>query len=346
MMKDIHSILSYWFGENINTWSKTYPLNTRLWFKVNENVDQEIKIKFEKYVIESTQPNSDLYQRWQTTDQGRLALIILLDQFTRNMYRGTAKMFEFDSLALSIALNIVNDVNHVNIYSLPERLFIYLPLIHSEDLAHTKRGAELSEQLASEVTQRDIRRRYATNATGARTHQQVIETFGRYPRRNAVLGRESTPEEEEYLKTARNGFVKSVQRVEKMPTPVPTQSRLKILVLHGCPQNSLTLKRSAKKLFKSLNDIATFHFANAPLPYNPTGEVREQLVDAFGDGNLPETNYQRQWWNASKDNRFYHHIDVSLQYIDKLFKSDGPFDGIFGFSVRIILYKQKTNLFV
>ena len=61
--------------------------------------------------------------------------------------------------------------------------------------------------------------------------------------------------------------------------------------------------------------------------------MKEKLLAAFGEGNLPETNYQRQWWNASKDNKIYHHLDVSLSYIDKLFQSEGPFDGIFGFSV-------------
>ncbi|CAF4577788.1 unnamed protein product [Rotaria sp. Silwood1] len=160
----IEQIYSYWFGENINTWSKTYPLNTKLWFKVQEQVDREIKEKFEGLLIDAARPNSDLYQRWKKTDRGKLALIILLDQFSRNMYRGTAKMFEFDSLALSLALEITEHCTHIKSYSLPERLFIYLPLVHSENLIYTTKGADQLEQLASEVTQRDVRRRYATNA--------------------------------------------------------------------------------------------------------------------------------------------------------------------------------------
>ncbi|CAF3833172.1 unnamed protein product [Rotaria sordida] len=335
----IEQIYSYWFGENINTWSKTYPLNTKLWFKVQERVDQEIKEKFEGLLIDAAKLNSDLYQRWKTTDQGKLALIILLDQFSRNMYRGTVKMFEFDSLALSLVLEITEDPIHIKSYSLPERLFLYLSLIHSENLVYTTKGADLLEQLTSEVTQRDVRRRYATNARLARVHQQLIELYGRYPHRNHLLGRRSTPEEEEYLKTARNGFVRSVQTIQcpssSIPMPADTPSTyppLKILVLHGFHQNSNSLKRSAKKLFRELKGIATFYFANAPLPYNPTGEVKEQLLAAFGDGNLPEAGYQRQWWNASKDSKIYHHLDVSLHYVDKLFKSDGPFDGVLGFA--------------
>jgi uncharacterized protein (DUF924 family) len=342
----IESIYSHWFGENINTWSKSYPLNIKLWFKVNEQVDQEIKDKFENFLIDAATPNSNLYQRWQTTDRGKLALIILLHQFPRNIYRGTQKMFEYDPLALKLALKIIDDPSHITSYSLSERLVIYLPFVHSEDLVHTTKGAELMNDLVSEVTQRDLRRRYAANARAAKNHQQVIELFGRYPQRNNILGRESTTNEEEYLKTAHNGFIKSIQiikptavePVSSSENPCSTQMKyplLKILVLHGLSQNANTLKRGAKKLFKSLNDIATFYFANAPLPYKPTGEVKEQLLTAFEDENLPETNYQRQWWNASKDSKIYHYLDLSLHYIDKLFKSEGPFDGIFGFSVCV-----------
>ena len=343
-IQGIESIYSYWFGTNINTWSKTYPINTKLWFRVNEQVDREMQEKFESFLTDASASNSDLFQRWKTTDRGKLALILLLDQFTRNIYRGTAKMFAFDPLSLQLALEIIENPTHVKVYSLPERLFIYMPLVHSEELIHTTKGADLMNDLASEVTQRDLRRRYTANARSARVHQQVIELFGRYPHRNHLLGRETTPDEEAYLKTAHNGFVKSVQTMapsateqidsqEVSPSTEPGQPPLKILVLHGFHQNANSLKHSAKKIFKSLKDIATFYFANAPLPYNPTGEVKDQLIAAFGDGNLPETNYQRQWWNASKDSKVYHHLDVSLDYIDQLFKAEGPFDGILGFAV-------------
>ncbi|UJR07920.1 hypothetical protein I4U23_012203 [Adineta vaga] len=250
-------------------------------------------------------------------------------------------MFEFDRFALQLASDIIHDPTHVTIYSLPERLFIYLPFVHSEELLHTTKGADLMNDLAAEVTQRDLRRRYTANARAAKTHQQVIESFGRYPHRNQLLGRESTIDEEKYLKTARNGFIQSVNKTTTKPNSenctitheLPsTGPLLKILVLHGFHQNANSLKRSAKKIFKSLKDVATFHFANAPLPYDPTGEVKEQLLAAFGDGNMPDVGYQRQWWNASKDSKTYHHLDVSLHYIDQLFKTEGPFDGIFGFA--------------
>lgn len=350
----IESIYTYWFGENIDTWFKTYPLRTKLWFKADEKIDREIKEKFEKFLIDATtETSNNLNERWQTTPRGKLVLIILLDQFTRNIYRGTRKMFEYDPIALKLALEIIDDPTHGTIYSLPERLFVYLPLVHSENLVYTTKGADLMNDLASQISQRDIRKPYVSNARSAKTHQQVIELFGRYPHRNQILGRQSTDDEEKYLKTAHNTFVLSVQPVKpKLVEPVDQNEipcsiqsdrpRLKILVLHGFRQNANSLKRSAKKLFKDLKDIATFHFANAPLPYSPTSEVKEQLVAVFGDENLPETTYQRIWWNASADSKTYHHLDVSLHYLDKLFQSEGPFDGIFGFAVCSFTFPKKN----
>ena len=121
--------------------------------------------------------------------------------------------------------------------------------------------------------------------------------------------------------------------VETIPEIKSDRPRMKILVLHGFRQNANSLKRSAKKLFKDLKDIASFHFADAPLPYKPSSDLKEQLLAVFGDENLPETSYQRIWWNASADSKIYHHLDVSLHYLDQLFQSNGPFDGILGFAV-------------
>ncbi|CAF1148717.1 unnamed protein product [Didymodactylos carnosus] len=340
----INTIYNYWFGDNVNTWSKSYPLLTKLWFKFQRDTDREIQEKFEKYLIEASNKDGDIYKRWQSTCRGKIVLILLFDQFSRNIYRGTPDMFKYDQLALDLTLEIVNE-QHVTLYSLPERIFLYFPLIHSENLIYTTKGVQLMNDLPSSITQRDLRKRYLSIARATKTHQHIIELFGRYPHRNQLLGRQSTKDEEDYLKTARNEFIKSVQSMKPpsplentttnntSPTPaLQTEQPLKILVLHSFRQNANSLRRTTKKLVKLLKGIATFYFANAPLPYNPTGEIKLELLSAFGDGNLPETSYQRQWWNASKDNRSYHHLDVSIHYIDQLFKSDGPFDGILGFS--------------
>jgi uncharacterized protein (DUF924 family) len=355
-IQSIERVYSYWFGEHANTWSKTYPLKTKLWFKAQQHVDEDIRDKFESLLVDAATSNSDLYQRWQTTHRGKLVLIVLFDQFSRRMYRSTANMFEFDALAMRLAVPIVNDPAHVTVYSLPERIFLYHPLVHSESAVYTDEGARLLERLVSDVSQRHVRRRYATNAQSARVDAQIIARFGRYPDRNDVLGRASTPDEHEYLQRARNRFIRSVPTSNEPVGPSSRDTRqassnettpqlLRILVLHGLHQNGTTLKRKAKKVFAALKGTATFYFANAPMPYTPTGQVREQLLATFGDNNLPDTSYQRQWWNASADEKTYHHLDVSLRYIEQLFKSDGPFDGVLGFSVgdRRLSTDKRTN---
>ena len=334
----IDKIHSYWFGEIINTWSKSYPLNTKLWFKTQETVDRYIKEQFEPFLLAAVASDSSLYGRWQTTDRGKLALILLLDQFSRHMYRGTAKMFEYDPLALQIALDIIAHPTYIDTYSLPERLFVYLPLVHSENLVHATKGAQLLEALVPQVTRRDIRRRYETSAQAAQSDRRVIELFGRYPDRNGLLGRQSTADEEIHLSKAGSEVSPSEPKIKSDLRAADASSNdphLRILVLHGSHQNSNSLKRSAKKVFKNLKGIATFYFANAPLPCNPTGDVKGQLLAPFGEDNSPNIDYQRQWWNASTDSKIYHHLDVTLHYLDKLFKSEGPFDGVLGFSVRI-----------
>ncbi|CAF1380591.1 unnamed protein product, partial [Didymodactylos carnosus] len=345
----INTIYDYWFGKNTNTWSKAYPLMTKLWCKVQYDTDKTITEKFEKYLIEASNNDSGMYHRWQLTDRGKLVLILIFDQFSRNIYRSTPKMFAYDQLALNLSLQIINE-QHITLYSLPERIFIYFPLVHSENIIYTTKGVQLMNDLLTSVTQRDLRKQCRSIAQSCRTHQHLLELFGRYPHRNQVLGRQSTHDEETYLKTARNEFVNSVNSIKPQPTLEINDSNnnsstavaksvqpLKILVLHSFRQNANSLRRTMKNLLKELKDIGTFFFADAPLPYNPTSEVNQELLPTFDDGNLPETSYQRQWWNVSKDNRMYHQLDVSIYYLDQLFKSAGPFDGILGGTLAGIL---------
>lgn len=324
----IDLIYAFWFDETMDTWSKTYSLNTKLWFRAQKRVDQKIKDKFEKYLIDAATANSSLHQRWQTNHRGKLTLLILFDQFSRHIYRGTAKMFDFDYLALNLALNIIDDPTQIVSYSLAERIFVYFPLVHSENLIYTTKSTELLTELVLQVSQRDLRKQYHTIARSAKSQNKIIKLFGRYPDRNDLLGRQSTPEEHEYLE--KKPSTRIPNSTSKLTRSKPL---LKILVLHSSHQNANTLKYNAKKVFNELKDVATFYFANAPLPYNSTGEVKEQLLAVFDDKNLSETTYQQQWWYTSKDDKIYHYLDISLYYIDQLFKSEGPFDGILGFAV-------------
>ena len=126
----IDLIYTHWFGATMDAWLRKYPLNIKLWFKVQKKVDQEIKEKFGKYLIETAISNSSLHRRWQSTHRDKLVLIILFGQFSRKIYRNTTKMFEFDSFAVNLALEVIDDATHITSYSLARRsLSIFLLFI-------------------------------------------------------------------------------------------------------------------------------------------------------------------------------------------------------------------------
>lgn len=154
------------------------------WFRKDERFDREFRDRF--LGAHEAALRGDL-GAWAWNAEGALALLILLDQFPRNAFRGRPRMFESDALARGIARQAVQagldaamdaDLRH----------FFYLPFLHSEDLADQDLGVELTRTLGGEAL------RFAV------LHRDVIEKFGRFPHRNAVLGRTTTPEEERFLR--------------------------------------------------------------------------------------------------------------------------------------------------
>jgi uncharacterized protein (DUF924 family) len=135
---------------------------------------------------------------WASTPYAALALIIVLDQFPRNMFRGEARAFESDALALAVARKAV-DHGFDSLYRPVERPFAYLPFEHSEDLAVQRRSLALFGSMAHIPES-------ATSIDYARRHYEIIVRFGRFPHRNQVLGRASTLEELEFLKQPGSGF--------------------------------------------------------------------------------------------------------------------------------------------
>jgi len=123
---------------------------------------------------------------WANDAQGALALLILLDQFPRNAFRGTARMFETDTKAREIARQAVH-AGSDQAFDAPLRNFFYLPFMHSEQLADQDLGVQLARTLGDEPL------RYAI------LHRDIIEKFGRFPHRNALVGRATTPEEQRFL---------------------------------------------------------------------------------------------------------------------------------------------------
>ena len=141
---------------------------------------------------------------WLGGLRGRLAMVLLTDQFPRNIWRGEAAAFAFDVLALrwakeTIARGLDRDARPI------ERVFLYLPLEHSEDLADQREAVRLFDALGGEVAAA-ARPAFAGYLDYARRHLEIIERFGRFPHRNAALGRETSPAEAEFLRQPGSRF--------------------------------------------------------------------------------------------------------------------------------------------
>ena len=175
-------ILSFWFG----TADMKSDIERRdVWFKATPEFDDEIKIRFLK--IHETAA-ADGFKNFEETPEQCLALVIALDQFSRNLYRRTGKAFDTDEKARSTARLAVSERFDMMVSEEP-RKFFYLPFVHSENLADQDIAVEKFSILNHEKS-----------LTSARDHREAIYRYGRFPHRNAALGRTSTAEEEEYLK--------------------------------------------------------------------------------------------------------------------------------------------------
>ncbi len=180
VQKKTQEILSFWFATE----------NKPKWFIKDQEFDREVTSKFLNYYEEAAK-EEDL-DHWQESLDGSLALIILLDQFPRNMFRGDPRSFATDSRAIAITKKIIaQNIDHQA--SEDYKHFLYMPLMHSEDLA----DQELSVELFS----------YNPGARDyAIRHMEIIKRFGRFPHRNIILGRESTVEEIQFLTTPGSSF--------------------------------------------------------------------------------------------------------------------------------------------
>jgi uncharacterized protein (DUF924 family) len=174
------------YTEIVEFWRNAGP---KAWFAKDEAFDEAIRARFEAAHLAASRGE---YADWAGAAEGALALVLLLDQFPRNLYRGSAHAFATDSLALSIAKSAVA-AGHDQAMAIPLRLFFYMPFEHSEAATDQDR----SVALITATGEADYTR-YAA------LHRDIIVRFGRFPHRNAVLGRRSTTEELAFL--AEGGF--------------------------------------------------------------------------------------------------------------------------------------------
>lgn len=184
-------VLSFWFGE---PGSAEYLRARDLWFTRSDATDRLIAERFGPVVDRALAGEHD---DWAATPRGALALVVLLDQFTRNVFRGTPRAFAGDARALAIATRLVDTSRDMTLAPV-ERWFVYMPLEHSERLLDQYESVRLFERLAADGLDAPL--------DWARRHFEVVRRFGRFPHRNAILGRESTPEEIEFLKQPGSGF--------------------------------------------------------------------------------------------------------------------------------------------
>lgn len=189
---DALAVLEFWFGPEPARYAER---GKSLWFVKRPDVDDEIRRRFG--ALHDRAVNGEL-DSWCETPEGCLALVIVLDQFSRNLYRDSPRAFAADAQARDIASRAIEQGFDTKLAPL-QRGFLYLPFEHSEALADQERSVRLFESLLEFAETAEM-------ARYAQLHYEVIKRFGRYPHRNAILGRPSTQEESDFLSQPGSSF--------------------------------------------------------------------------------------------------------------------------------------------
>jgi uncharacterized protein (DUF924 family) len=185
-------VLAFWFGRE---GKEGYGEFREVWFSRDPEFDREIRDRFEAVYEEAVAGGLEV---WKEEARSCLALIVVLDQFPRNMFRGDARMYTADGLALAAARHAVERAYDRELPPF-QRLFVYLPFEHSENLEDQRSSMELFRGLSGEIGSDDL-------LTYAVRHSKIVERFGRFPHRNEILDRRTTPEEAEFLEEPGSSF--------------------------------------------------------------------------------------------------------------------------------------------
>ncbi|MFV2061043.1 MAG: DUF924 family protein [Gammaproteobacteria bacterium] len=167
------NLVTFWFSERVE----------KLWYNSTPEFDKELEQKFSSLYQDA---RDEKLNDWKTTATGCLALIIVFDQYPLNVYRNNKQSFATEKVAIEIAEHCIKQGFDKKL-SNTQRSFVYLPFMHSEDIAHQKRSIELFRDLDPD------------NFTYAQHHHDIVEQYGRFPHRNSILKRVSTPAELDYL---------------------------------------------------------------------------------------------------------------------------------------------------
>ncbi|MGF1537957.1 MAG: DUF924 family protein [Elainellaceae cyanobacterium] len=191
-------ILTFWFGD-INQDDVSYGARRKIWFSKSAPFDCEVRRRFESTYRKAASENWALSSDWQSSPKVSLALTLLLDQLPRNMFRGTPAAFASDPQALGLALQAIAS-GFDRLLPPIQRMFFYYPLEHSESLSAQNQAVDLFRALADDCAELKDTLDYALR------HRRVVERFGRFPHRNPILGRRSTPAEVAFLKQPGSSF--------------------------------------------------------------------------------------------------------------------------------------------
>lgn len=202
-MTNIDEILEFWFGKGVHELDDPTIAGRQsgLWWGKSEATDNEIRHRFEPQVQAAGAGKLD---EWKASPEGWLALILLLDQFPRNIYRDTSAMFRFDDQARALCVEGVETGIDARLRPI-QRVFFYLPLEHAESIDDQAWCVDLMRGLVHEVEE-DRKPLFEDFVSYAEAHKRIIDRFGRFPHRNEILGRDSSDEEIEFLSQPGSSF--------------------------------------------------------------------------------------------------------------------------------------------
>ena len=204
-MDEARGVREYWFGRQPMT-ADSLNRRIRFWFggetaALRQQRDEQVRRRFGALYESAAAGELD---SWADGPRRRLSLIILLDQFPRNMFRGTARAFACDEKALSLTLSGMQSAADAAL-GVVERIFFYMPLQHAESYEVQDESVAAYRRLLSEAPE-ELRGSFESTRRSAENHRDIIGQFGRFPHRNRLLGRTSTPTEEEWLRIGGDSF--------------------------------------------------------------------------------------------------------------------------------------------
>lgn len=201
MIDSPQTVLDEWFGP-LDAEGKSSPEKVQRWFQGGAEFDAHLERRYGALIEQAVAGG---FADWESTAEGAVALVLVLDQFTRNVYRKTPRMVAGDERALAVALRLIDDRERFERLPFTYRTFVCMPLMHAETLPMQERCIAEFQRLL-DTAPPAMNEGYRQSLDYARRHRDIIARFGRFPHRNAILGRNSTAEEVEFLKTPGSSF--------------------------------------------------------------------------------------------------------------------------------------------